>query len=515
VSSRSTTPTHPAVHDGHQLARGAAANALVLIAANFRGVFTFLIARLLGRAALGRFGLLFTVTDLLSKPATLGFEEGMVPLVAGRTATGDGAGARQIYTRGLTAALVASIALAAIGFPLLEWLARARQLEAFGGGAPLMLFALPGITLARISTAASRAVLAMRNEFYSRGLVETWVTTAVFVVSIALGLHGIAPALAVVTGSTAGGIVACVLARRALAVVPGDEPANRRTVSSAIRFSAPIAGSGLLTVLMLNIDVLILGAYVGRAPGVTVEAFGAFCAAAEIAGGMRKVRQVFDPIFAPVAAARAVAQDPLALRHTVESPGRWMLAAQLPLVGVLVLASGTVMSIYGSSFREGALWLALLAIAHGSNSFAGLVETLMMVKRPSLNLVNAVITVTLQAAVSVMLIPRIGVTGAALAMCIGFAVQGVVRFAEVRHVFGWTWPWHSLIRPLVAFAVAILPAAVMRVAAGRWSEIAAALLFAALYFAAWRWMGADPADREIWRRLTARPPRGTAVQEVA
>ena len=77
MPSRLASTTHPAVHDGHQLARGAAANALVLVAANFRGVFTFLIARLLGQAALGRFGLVFTITDLLSKPATLGFEEGM------------------------------------------------------------------------------------------------------------------------------------------------------------------------------------------------------------------------------------------------------------------------------------------------------------------------------------------------------------------------------------------------------------------------------------------------------
>ena len=61
---------------------------------------------------------------------------------------------------------------------------------------------------------------------------------------------------------------------------------------------------------------------------------------------------------------------------------------------------------------------------------------------------------TLQAIVSVILIPRIGVTGAALAMCIGFAAQGVIRFAEVRHVFGWSWPWHTLARPLAAFAIA-------------------------------------------------------------
>ena len=44
----------------------------------------------------------------------------------------------------------------------------------------------------------------------------------------------------------------------------------------------------------MRVDVLLLGAYINRAPGVTLESFGVFCAAAEIAGGLRKVRQVFD-----------------------------------------------------------------------------------------------------------------------------------------------------------------------------------------------------------------------------
>ena len=60
--------------------------------------------------------------------------------------------------------------------------------------------------------------------------------------------------------------------------------------------------------------VLLLGAVVGRAPGVTVETFGVFCATTEIAGGMRKVRQVFDPIFAPVAATRVAANSRASLR---------------------------------------------------------------------------------------------------------------------------------------------------------------------------------------------------------
>ncbi len=497
-----------ALSDGHQLARGAAANALVLFAANFRGVFTFLIARLLGAAALGRFGLVWATTDLLSKVGMLGLDLGIVPLLATRVAAGDGDGARALFRRGVTLAAVSSVGLALIAIPFINWLAETSGLDAFAGGGAIMLLALPCIAVARISTGASRAMLSMRAEFYSRGLVETWVQTATFVLAVVLSLHDRAPAVAVVAGETAGAVVAYILATRAMKQLGRSADRGGPSTTAMLRFSAPIAGSSLLNVLVLQLDVLLLGAYVGSAPGVTVATFGVFCAAAEVAGGMRKVRQVFDPIFAPVIAARRASQGQASLRETVAGPGRWVLAAQLPLVGALFLSSGFVLSIYGSQFRQGALWLALLGLAHGANSFAGLVETLIMIERPGLNLFNAAVTIVTQLATGVLLIPRFGVTGAAIAMCVGFTVQGVLRFAEVRHVFGWSWPWQSLRRPLAAFVVAFLPALGVRLLSGALgevtAEVGAGVLFLLLYLAMWRVLGADPSDREVWRKLMHR-----------
>ena len=499
----------PALADSHRLASGAVANALVLLAANFRGVFTFLIARILGEAALGRFGLVWATTDLLSKAGMLGLDSAVVPTLVTRVATGDGEGSRRLFRRGLAMAAAASALLALAAIPAINWLARAHHLDAFAGGGAIMLLALPCIAVARISTGASRAVLSMRNEFYSRGLTETWVTTGVFVTAIALGVRDLAPSLAVVGGMGASAVVAYVLAVRSLESCRGSSADRRPSALAMLRFAAPIAGSSLLNVLVLQLDVLLLGAYVGHAPGVTVETFGVFCAAAEVAGGMRKVRQVFDPIFAPVLATRAVSGERSSLRETVAGPGRWILSAQLPLVGALLLSSGLVLSVYGQGFRQGALWLALLGLAHGANSFAGLVETLIMIERPGLNLVNAAATIVVQLVIGVLLIPRVGVTGAALAMCAGFAIQGVLRFAEVRHVFGWSWPWSSLRRPLAAFFVALVPAVAVRLAAAVIGELTAELiagvLFLGLYAAVWRVLGAEPADREVWRRLMESP----------
>ncbi len=513
------TAEDTALADGHRLARGAVANALVLLAANFRGVFTFLIARVLGEAALGRFGLVWATTDLLSKAGMLGLDSGVVPTLVTRVAVGDGEGSRRLFRRGLALAAVASALLALAAIPAINWLARARNLDAFAGGGAIMLLALPCIAVARISTGASRAVLAMRSEFYSRGLTETWVTTGVFVIAIALGVRELAPSLAVVGGMGASAVVAYVLAGRSLESCQGSSVGRRASTLAMLRFAAPIAGSSLLNVLVLQLDVLLLGVYVGHAPGVTVETFGVFCAAAEVAGGMRKVRQVFDPIFAPVVATRAVSGQRSSLRETVAAPGRWILSAQLPLVGALLLSSGLVLGVYGPGFRQGALWLALLGLAHGANSFAGLVETLIMIERPGLNLLNAAVTIVVQLVVGVLLIPRVGVTGAALAMCAGFTIQGVLRFAEVRHVFGWSWPWSSLRRPFAAFCIALVPAVAVRLTAAAIGEIAAELiagvLFLGLYAAVWRMLGAEPADREVWRRLTESRASLWAGNEIA
>jgi hypothetical protein len=94
-----------------------------------------------------------------------------------------------------------------------------------------------------------------------------------------------------------------------------------------------------------------------------------------------------------------------------------------------------------------------------------------------------------------------GATGAALAMCLGFVVQAVLRFLEMRHVFGWSWPWHSLRRPVAAFVVAMLPALAIRMAGGLVAELASGIVFLLAYAGCWFWLGAEPADREIWRQL--------------
>ena len=61
-----------------------------------------------------------------------------------------------------------------------------------------------------------------------------------------------------------------------------------------------------------------------------------------------------------------------------------MLWILLPLLAVMALAGPLILSIYGPAFREGAVWLVIVALACGTNCFVGLAETVIMVQRPRL-----------------------------------------------------------------------------------------------------------------------------------
>ena len=58
------------------------------------------------------------------------------------------------------------------------------------------------------------------------------------------------------------------------------------------------------------------------------------------------------------------------------------------LVAVMVLAGSVILGIYGPAFRQGAMWLGIVALACATNAFVGLAETVIMVQKPRLNLLE-------------------------------------------------------------------------------------------------------------------------------
>jgi O-antigen/teichoic acid export membrane protein len=347
---------------------------------------------------------------------------------------------------------------------------------------------MPGLALYRISTAISRGMKVMQHDIYSRGMTEPIVTTLAFLLAIAVGFKEASPEVAAILGTAASGIIALGLASTLFRNVP----AQRRKFAlftearSLLGYAAPISIYQLINAFIARLDLILLGYFVGRAPGVTLVTVGVYSAVIDTASGLRKVNQAFNPIFAPVVAGMTAMGDHETAAATYARLAQWMLWILLPLIAVLSLAGGTILLIYGPAFRQGGVWLGIVALAAAINAFVALGETVIMVQRPRLNLLHSSITCVVAVAGLLWLIPRFGVMGAAFGILLPYLVQGTLRYVTLRWVFRWKDSWSDISPPLIAAGIAIVPALVCRgFLSGIVGQVTSAALFLAIFGLQW------------------------------
>src|SRR4029077_1895772 len=107
---------------GVELKRGAFLNTIAMLAANFRGIFTFLAARLLGPVALGLYSVAWSTTDIISKIGVLGLDNAITTFIARSEAVGDRARSRTLFRIAVVLGVAQSIITAVIVIIALRFL---------------------------------------------------------------------------------------------------------------------------------------------------------------------------------------------------------------------------------------------------------------------------------------------------------------------------------------------------------------------------------------------------------
>src|SRR5882762_3951515 len=349
---------------GVELKRGAFLNTISLLSANFRGIFTFLVARMLGPAALGIFSVAWSTTDIISKIGVLGLDNTITTFIARSEAVGDRARSRALFRIAVVLGIAQSIITAGIVIVGLRFFNNRLHIQPqMASALALVLCAMPGLALYRISTAISRGMKVMQHDIYSRGMTEPIATTLAFMLALAVGFKESSPEVAAIVGTAASGLIALALASKLFRHIPThtDVVSPLGEARSLIAYGAPISIYQLINAFIARLDLLMLGYFVGRAPGVTLATVGVYSAVIGTANGLRKVNQAFNPIFAPVVAGMTATGDHEIAAATYARLAQLMLWILLPLVAVLSLAGSTILLIYGRHFGKAASgWASLL-----------------------------------------------------------------------------------------------------------------------------------------------------------
>jgi len=136
---------------------------------------------------------------------------------------------------------------------------------------------------------------------------------------------------------------------------------------------------------------------------------------------------------------------------------KWIFSLSLPLAVLLIFFSHEIMAIFGQEFSDGAAVLAILAVGQILNSVTGPLGVMIdMGGRSKFTLLNSVLHFSLQIGLCILLIPRYGVLGAAVAKTVSIAFLRMIRLIQVHLIFKFHPFQVKFLKPVAASAIALV-----------------------------------------------------------
>lgn len=470
-------------------------------------LFLWLVARWYGAATLGQLTLLQAPIELLLALASTGFVDGVhrnVARLPGEPVSAAGYASIRL-------ALLATMSIGGAIFALC-WLAGGWLVTALWARpelhAPLLVMAASLPLGGATSVLAATATAMMRNEgeVLIKGALVPGLTLALAASAPcrAAGITGLAWAYAL--AQAAGLLVAIALFTRFASLGAllrrGSRGAPKLIdAASQLRFGLLQGANMMLWMGVYSLDALLLGAFASDAQ------VARYRAGSELARLLQYARTQVSSAFMPMAGRYLLRNDRAALQALLTSLSRTLTGGALLFAGALVhLAPPLLGELLGTSGAPDnqAGFVALLLAGHvviAAFALAG--NTLVLAGRQRLILLSSAAMAAVNLALGLLLIPRWGVTGAALATLAAMTAAMLGQVVALRVALGLRLPWRALatlaLGAAACVAISYLTVWSLPLAAG-WPDAAAgALVFTALYAALLL-----VASRRRWRR--AREP---------
>lgn len=440
-------PEHhaPSAQETAALARGGRTSFLgyvLRLAARFP--FLFIAGRLYGADALGRFAYATMVVELVAMLATLGLKRGLAEAMASRPGEETHALYDSLLVSLLAALLGATllVALPQIVFPATEY-------------APLERW-FPLIILFIVASDISLAGLAFHHDIgatvRARSLVEPWVLSiaAMALAFTALKADGLIIAYLLSMVAAAAASLKPCLARFGPPQGWRPDPA---ALWALARRNMALAGADIAEWGARRLDIFILGRF------VSPEIVGIYYVAQQIASLPQRLKSSFDPILAPVLATNISEGRLTKAALHIRQVGFWVGAAQLGVVLALGITGQAGMGLFGPIFATGAVILALLLLSELFAAQAAVAEAALVYVARGRNLSWSIAGITLQAGLSLLLVPRFGGEGAAAALAAAALILSIAKSRLLARCLAHPvagWRWSLLLAGVPAFGIGLL-----------------------------------------------------------
>jgi O-antigen/teichoic acid export membrane protein len=494
--------------DERTILAGAGQSAVGLVVAILATFATqVLITRVLGPGAFGIVTLATQGALVLGYFSRFGMDMAAVRRVAIDIGRGERSRVRAIVGRASLIALLASIVVGAAVFaaagPLADLFAadydRQDAVNAFRAGA----LAIPFAALVQVYLGATRGLKIMRHTLtvFWIGQPLAWMAliAAGWLIQRSAGTTTLAYAGSWLLATAAAGW----LWRRETEGFGRDGPAPGE-VPDLLRYGAPRAPAALFSQLLFWTDLFVLARFSPEV--VSAAEVGIYAAAARAAQVLLLFIISVSLIFSPFVADLHARGDREKLERLYRLLTRWTLAVTIPVFVVLVVTPGSALRLFGGDFAQGRTALMILLLGQLVNVATGAVGfVLIMVGRTGWDLVVYAASVAFDIAAAVLLVPSLGIEGAAVAGATTMALSKVARLYLVWrfiHIQPFDRDYARLLLPtLVALAGGF--AAHLAVRGGPWQVdlLVTAVVGSAVYAVVLLLWGLPRAEQRAVRRL--------------
>ena len=312
---------------------------------------------------------------------------------------------------------------------------------------PLRLLAIVPIAYhaASMFIVATQAKHVMKYEFWTRGLFQplSLLVLTTIILRIGGGLAGACIAVAL------GMVLTCAMAaffyRREFPLGPTLRAAWRGPVDwSLVKMGMPLVLTNVVWALQGRMDLLTLGHY---RPSEDAAAYGA-CLLYVIS--LNQVRSAFYAVVCATIPPLLKRGDIKGVNNFVQRQTRWVAMLAMPLFVLFAGFGDGLLAVFGPEFVRGAPAMAILAVGQLSSAMALAAYTLVLSGNTRFSALSGASCVIIQLVLLPILVPRYGLTGAAVSSATGLVVSQVLQLGFTYRVT----KVHGLSRGLAKVTVA-------------------------------------------------------------
>lgn len=408
-------------------AKGIGTNLLTLVAQAALPAFHVQLARLLHAGGYGVYTWSNGFVDMFSLLTLFGMDQAVTRYVSLATAERDDRRAEAATGTALRVVLLSGVlvALALAGTaPLVARVQGKPELES-----PLRMLAVVPIFYhaTTIFIVATQARSVMKYNFWVRGLLQPLGLFVLTSIALRVSPTPESAALAVAVGMATTTFAAAAFYGRELDLGRTLRAAIRGPVDwPVIKLAIPLVLTNMVWALQGRIDAFFLGHYRGT------EEMGAYAACVLYVQSISQLRGAFDPVVC-AAIPPAIAKGAIAeLNETMKRQTRWVALAAMPLCVLFAGFGDGLLAVFGGEFRAGAIAMAILSLGHTVNALSLSSFAIPMSGNARYSTYAAITSLLIQAVLLPVLLPRIGLTGAAIS-----SASGIIVAQGLQALFAW------------------------------------------------------------------------------